>query len=94
MAKRRMKKSLACIAALLLSTAAQAQQPPNYMGRVGGVTKEVCAVPTITASSAYSAGNSVGGLITLPGAFLSANSGVLQSVRLTSTSAQAAADSM
>ena len=82
---------LVAITALLASTAASAQQlPPNYLGRVGGVTTEVCAVPVITPSSAYSAGNSVGGLITLPAAFLSTNSGILQSVRLTSKSAQTA----
>src|ERR1019366_3244288 len=50
--------------------------------------KEVCVTPTVTASSAYTAGNVVGGLITLPGAFLSTNSGILQSVRLTSKSVQ------
>ena len=80
---------LVAVTALLASTAASAQQlPPNYLGRVGGVTTEVCAVPVITPSSAYSAGNSVGGLITLPAAFLSTNSGILQAVRLTSKSAQ------
>jgi hypothetical protein len=80
---------LVAITALLASTAASAQQlPPNYLGRVGGVTTEVCAVPVITPSSAYTAGNSVGGLITLPAAFLSTNSGILQAVRLTSKSAQ------
>ena len=90
MAKRRMKKSLACIIALLLSPAAQAQQlPPNYVGRVGGVTNEVCVSPTVTAG-AYTAGNVVGGLITFPNAFLTANTGVLQSVRLTSKSVQTA----
>ena len=85
-----MNKILACIAALLLSTAAQAQQlPPNYIGRAGGVTTEVCVTPAVTAA-AYSAGNVVGGLITLPAAFLSANAGVLQSIRLTSKSTQTA----
>jgi hypothetical protein len=85
-----MKKLLAGAIALLLSTAAQAQQPPNYMGRVGGVTNEVCVTPAITASSAYTTGDVVGGLITLPSAFLSTNSGILQAVRLTSKSVQTA----
>jgi hypothetical protein len=75
---------------LLSTSSVQAQQPPNYMGRVGGVTKEVCVTPTVTASSAYTAGNVVGGLITLPSAFLSTNSGILHAVRLTSKSVQTA----
>lgn len=57
---------------------------------VGGFTKEVCSTPTITASSAYTSGNSVGGLITLSPAFLEAGTGVLQSVRITFNDAQTA----
>jgi hypothetical protein len=84
-----MKKFLACIA-LLLSTSAHTQQlPPNYLGRVGGVDGEVCISPTVTAG-AYVAGNVVGGLITFPNAFLTADAGVLQSVRLTIKSTQTA----
>lgn len=85
-----MKKLLAGAIALLLSTAAQAQTPQlpsNYIGRVGGVTTEVCAVPVVTAGL-YAAGNSVGGLIVLPNAFLSANAGILTSIRLTIKSVQ------
>ena len=85
-----MNKILACLALLLSTAAAQAQMPANYMGRVGGVTKEVCVAPTVTASSAYTAGNVVGGLITFPSALLSPNSGILHSVRLTSKSVQTA----
>ena len=82
---------LVAITALLASTAASAQQlPSNYIGRFGGVTTEVCVVPVITPSSAYTAGNAVGPLIAFPNAFLSANTGVLQSVRLTSKSVQTA----
>jgi hypothetical protein len=81
-----MKKLLACLA-LLTSTAAQAQLPPNYIGRTGGVTNEICVTPVVTAG-AYVAGNDVGGLVSLPGAFLSANTGRLQSVRLTFKSVQ------
>jgi hypothetical protein len=84
-----MKKYLIACIALLLSTAASAQQPPNYMGRVGGVTKEVCTVPTVS-TGAYSAGEVVGGLLAFPSAFLSTNSGILQAVRLTFKSAQTA----
>ena len=75
---------------LLATSSVRAQQlPSSYIGRFGGVTTEVCVTPIVTAG-AYTAGYVVGGLITLPGAFLSANSGVLQSVRLTSKSAQTA----
>jgi hypothetical protein len=84
------KVSAAVLAGLMLASPALAQAPPNYMGRVGGVTKEVCVSPTVTASSAYTAGNAVGALITFPSAFLSANSGILHSVRLTSKSVQTA----
>jgi hypothetical protein len=86
-----MKKYLAgCIALLFATAAAQAQQlPPNYLGRVGGADNEACASPAVSAAT-YSAGNSVGGLIALPNAFSSANSGVLQSVRLTIKSTQTA----
>jgi hypothetical protein len=83
-----MKKPLASLALLLLATAAQAQQlPSNYMGRTGAVTAEVCVTPIVTAG-AYVAGNVVGGLITFPNAFLTANAGELQSVRLTFKSVQ------
>ena len=81
---------LVAVTALLASTAASAQQlPSNYIGRFGGVTREVCVSPTVS-TGAYSAGNVVGGLITLPAAFLSTNSGILQSVRLTLKSVQTA----
>jgi hypothetical protein len=85
------KKYVLAVPMFLAATIAPVfgQAPPNYIGRVGGVTKEVCTVPTVTAG-AYVAGNVVGGLITLSGAFGMANSGVLQSVRLTSRSTQTA----
>jgi hypothetical protein len=88
-----MKSALKVLAACatLIAGAAQAQQPPpNYMGRVGGVTKEVCVTPVVTSGSAYSAGNVVGGLITFANAMLSANSGSLQSIRMTTKSVQSA----
>jgi hypothetical protein len=97
MTRYRLRLTADC-AALLISMAAiaigsapaQSQQlPPNYIDRVGGVTNEVCVTPTVTAGL-YDAGNSVGGLITLPGAFLSANTGMLQSIRLTFKSVQTA----
>jgi hypothetical protein len=89
MKKLNKQKYLVGCIALLLSTTAQAQLPPNYLGRVGGVVNETCVTPTVTAG-AYVAGNSVGGLITLPSAFLSANTGILRSIRLTSKSVQTA----
>ena len=86
----KLTRAVACIV-LLASTAASAQQlPPGYLGRVGGVDNEVCVSPTITSGSAYAAANSIGGLIVLPNSFLTANSGVLQSIRLTIQSTQTA----
>ena len=82
-------RTIAACVVLLATTSVHAQQPPNYMGRVGGVTREVCVTPTVS-TGAYTAGNVVGGLITLPSAFLSTNSGILQAVRLTFKSAQTA----
>lgn len=88
-----MKKYLAGLTLLALMASANAQTlqlPPEYIGRTGGVTTEVCVTTTVTASSAYVTGNVVGGLITLPNAFLIANAGILQSVRVTSKSTQTA----
>jgi hypothetical protein len=56
---------------------------------VAGKTAEVCVSPTVTAS-AYTAGNIVGGKLTLANAFTAVGSGVLQSVRLTFKSVQTA----
>lgn len=55
----------------------------------GGVTKEVCISPTVTAS-AYAAGNLMGGLISLPSAVFGLNTGVLESIRLDFKSVQTA----
>jgi hypothetical protein len=75
---------------LLATSSVRAQQlPSSYIGRFGGVTTEVCVTPIVTAGT-YSAGTVGGGMIALPNAFLTANAGVLQSVRLTSKSAQTA----
>ena len=82
---------LAVITFMLLPAAANAQLkqlPSNYMGRVGGLTQEVCVTPSVTPAAAYTAGNIVGGLITLPNALLSANAAQLVSIRLTFKSAQ------
>jgi hypothetical protein len=87
-------KAALLLSASLIGGTASAQQlpqmPPDYMGRYGGVTQEVCTVLNVTPSSAYSAGNVVGGLIPLANVFLPSNSAVLQSIRLTSKSVQTA----
>jgi hypothetical protein len=61
-------------------------------GNVGGYTSVVRAAPAVTASSAYSAGNSVGGLITFPGALRVTNgTGIIESFTLVDKSNSAAA---
>jgi hypothetical protein len=62
--------SLASLPALVAGSAA--------IGQVGGKTSQVSVTPTLTASSAYTAGNCVGGLMTFSSVLLSAGSGVLQ----------------
>jgi hypothetical protein len=79
----------ALLGLLLASTAAQAQIAPIVSA--GALTREVCATPTVTAASAYVAGNVVGGLITLTAFRSSAqgapdNGGIMQSIRITSKS--------
>jgi hypothetical protein len=91
-ARRASFRALLLGAAMVLPCAAQAQLgqlPPNYAGRLGAVTQQVCATPVVTAG-AYSAGNVVGGLITLPNVMLQANAAQLQSVRLTFKTTQSA----
>jgi hypothetical protein len=85
------RKLLATAAALFFATPAFAQQlPSNYMGRFSFVSQENCVIPTVTAGSAYGAGNVVGGLLTFPSAVLSAQTANLQSVRLSMKSVQTA----
>lgn len=85
---RRLKAVL--LAGALLCTPAVASE------NVGGFTHEVCVSsgsvnwPAVTASSAYSANNEVGGLITFPAAWLNAQSGIIQSIRLNFADAQTA----
>jgi hypothetical protein len=57
---------------------------------VGGYTSETCVTPTVTASSAYTAGNEVGGLITFANAVGNIQTGILQAVRLNFKDAQTA----
>ena len=47
-----------------------------------GRTSRVSVTPTVTASSAYTAGNEVGGLMTFASVFGSADSGIVQSIRI------------
>jgi hypothetical protein len=74
--------SLATLPALVASTAA--------IGQVGGKTSQVSVTPTLTASSAYTAGNCVGGLMTFSSILLAAGSGVLQTLVLQCKSTQTA----
>ncbi len=63
-----------------------------HTGQVGGTTVRVTATPTVTASSAYATGNTLGGLLTISGATrIAAGSGVIQSVVLNLKSAQTTA---
>lgn len=63
-------------------------------GPLSGIpANEVCVTPTVTAGSAYTTGNVVGGLIALPNMVRpNPGSGVLQAVRLTSKSNQSASE--
>ncbi len=85
--------SLIVFLALLASSSALAQ---STQVSAGGFTREVCSTLTVTASSAYTTGNEVGGLITLSPAYRAIaqgapdNGGIVQSIRLTSKSVQTA----
>jgi hypothetical protein len=56
---------------------------------VGGMTREVCLTPTVTASS-YTAGYVVGGLLNFTNAIGTLPTGILQSIRLDFKDAQTA----
>lgn len=61
----------------------------SHIGEVGGNQITVQVAQTVTASSAYTSGNAIGGLITVANAArVSAGSGILQSVVVNSKSAQ------
>jgi len=60
----------------------------NIIGSILGRTSKVLVSPVVTASSVYTAGNLVGGKMTFSNVFDSANSGVLQSVRVRCKSVQ------
>lgn len=76
---------LSLLFALCASMAAVAQSSKV----IAGVTRTVCVVPTITAST-YTNVQPIGGLLTFSGALGSLGSGVLQSVSVTSKSLQTA----
>lgn len=92
----------ASVAALILTTAALADENVGGFTKevcvvsggaactIGGVAAGACSWAALTASSAYTANNEVGGLVTLSPAFLEAGSGILQSIRLTFLDAQTA----
>lgn len=68
-----------------------------HIGEVGNNVNALTATPTVTASAAYAAGNSVGGLITFAGATrvggsvgASGTSGSIQSLIMSSKSSQGA----
>jgi hypothetical protein len=85
------KIRLAAAAALALAPgfASATVLPGPISGDVGGITNLECAAPTVTAA-AYTAGNVVGGLVTLPNIFGPKNSGVIESVQINFKSAQTA----
>lgn len=88
--------ALAAIGLLYLAPQASAQDFPQRVN--AGSANEVCTPLVVTASSAYTANNEVGGLVTFPSLLrlpvttpsAAPLSGVLQSVRLTSKSVQTA----
>lgn len=58
----------------------QSTSTPNTPGNVGGYTSLVRAQPTVTSGSAYAAGNTVGGIMTLGGALRTINgTGIFES---------------
>lgn len=63
-------------------------------GNVGGFTTVARIQPTCTSGSPYSAGNNVGGLITLTNFFRAANTGILESIIVADSSNQSAAYSI
>lgn len=91
-----------CQLAKLLATSALALAPASAFAQVGAIvttgsmTREACQTLTVTASSAYAAGNQVGQKITLNPVWRSAEQGapdqggIVQSLRLTSKSVQTA----
>jgi hypothetical protein len=62
----------------------------NAIGNNGANTTEVCVAPTVTASSAYTAGNEVGGLMTFAAAVNATGSGKVVSTRIDMKSVQTA----
>lgn len=88
-----MKRLLALVAALVSLAAGPALAYP--IATVGSQITTQTAVQTVTASSAYTSGNAVGGLMTLPSATASNGNGstspsaTLQSVLMYTKSAQA-----
>jgi len=70
----------ACVAATPAGT--------NIIGSILGRTSRIMVTPTVTASSAYTAGYEVGGLMTFSNVFGSADSGILQSIRVKCKSVQ------
>ena len=71
-------------------TLVSSTNPLPIIGSVGGKTAIVEITPVVTAASAYATNNVVGGVLTLNSALLSAQSGVIQSIRLRSKSSQLA----
>lgn len=74
-----------------IASAVQAATPAgeNHVGEVGGNQLTISVAQTVTASSAYTSGNAIGGLVTLASASrVSGGSGLIQSVVLNLKSAQ------
>lgn len=76
-----------------IATAVAAATPAgeNHIGEVGGNQRTITVALTVTASSAYTSGNAVGGLMTLSNSSrISAGSGLIQSAVISVKSAQTA----
>ena len=67
-----------------------AANPVTTSGTVYSRTMRVTATPTITASSAYAAGNAAGSMFIMANAFDTPQSGILQSLRIKCGSVQTA----
>jgi hypothetical protein len=79
----------ASLSTIATNTGAATPAGEAHVGEVGNNQTTVTVAQTVTASSAYTSGNAVGGLITLANASrVSAGSGLIQSIIVNSKSAQ------
>ena len=86
---RNLIKLIGAVMLALMPSVAMAQANPMAVNNQGRTVK-VSVTPTITQSSAYTAGNEVGGLLTFSSAFDVRDSGILQTITVTCQSTQTA----